>query len=320
MYCNSTYRVIYVENVIQEPYAEAYQQTGNNTDDCRTESIDYVTAGGDCNQTSQGCVQAHGDIWLAVLDPGEDHAGNSCQCRSNGRGEEDGAQLRNRCCSSAVESIPAEPQDEYAQGADGQRVTRDCVDFYLAVLGLGEFTDTGSEDRSTDQCGDTADHVDDTGTGEIVERCGKLRQPAAAPYPVCLDRIDDCRDHCGIDTIGNELCTFCHGTGNNRCRCCAEYQVEYETGPVKVCIVRENVETRLADDADQIFAAQQTETDQNEYHCAETKVHEVFHNNVAGVLRSGETSLNHCKTALHKEYQCRTDQEPYAVNVVVYQT
>ena len=48
--------------------------------------------------------------------------------------------------------------------------------------------------------------------------------------------------------------------------------------------------------------------------------HEVFHNNVAGVLRSGETSLNHCKTALHKEYQCRTDQEPYAVNVIVYQT
>lgn len=34
---------------------------------------------------------------------------------------------------------------------------------------------------------------------------------------------------------------------------------------------------------------------------------------------SGEARFYHCKAALHKEYQCRTDQEPDTVNVIVYQ-
>ena len=308
-----------MKHVIQQPYAEAYQQTGNNTDDRRTECIYDITAGGDCNQTSQRSVQAHGNVRLAILDPCEDHAGNGCQSRSNGGGQENGAQLGNRGGSGTVEAVPAEPQNEYAQCTDGQGVTGDRIGFDFAVLGLGEFTDTGSEDRSTDQCGNTADHVNDAGTCEIVERCGQLRKPAAAPYPVGFDRVDHCRDDSGINTIRNELCTFCHSTGNNGCCCCTEYQIEYEAGPVKVCIVRENVKSRLADDAGYVFSAQQPEADENEYHRAEAKVHEVFHNDVAGVFCSGEARFYHCKAALHKEYQCRTDQEPDTVNVIVYQ-
>ena len=159
-------------------------------------------------------------------------------------------------CGTDVESVPAEPQDEDTQCADGQGVTRNCVYLYLAVLGLGEFTNTGTKDCCADQCRNTADHVDDTGTCEIVERCGKLRQPAAAPYPVGFYRIDHSGNHCGIDTVGNELGTLCHGTGNN-CRCrSTEYQIEDETRPVKVCIVREDVKSRLADDTGKVFAAQ----------------------------------------------------------------
>lgn len=104
VYCNGTYRIVHVKHVIQQPYAEAYQQTGNNTDDRRTECIYDITAGGDCNQTSQRSVQAHGNVRLAILDPCEDHAGNGCQSRSNGGGQENGAQL-----GTEVAAAPLKP-------------------------------------------------------------------------------------------------------------------------------------------------------------------------------------------------------------------
>ena len=94
VYCDRTNRIVYVENVIQEPYTKAYQQTSNNTNDSRTKGIHNITASSNCNQTSQRSIQAHGNIRLSILDPGKDHTGNSCQRRCNCCGQENGTQLR----------------------------------------------------------------------------------------------------------------------------------------------------------------------------------------------------------------------------------
>ena len=97
---------------------------------------------------------------------------------------------------------------------------------YFACLILYKLTDTGTKHCCTDQSGNTADHVDAVGTCEIVE--ADLGKPAAAPCPVCFDRINDCGNDSGVHTVGNELCTFCHCTGYDGSGCCTEHKVEYE--------------------------------------------------------------------------------------------
>ena len=40
------------------------------------------------------------------------------------------------------------------------------------------------------------------------------------------------------------------------------------------------------------------------------EIHQVLHDDVAGVLRTGEAGLNHRKAGLHEEYQRRCDERP----------
>ena len=76
----------------------------------------------------------------------------------------------------------------------------ECTNLDASILLLLELTNTWSKDCCTDQGTNTTNHVDTVGTGEIVE--AHLRQPAAAPCPVCFNRIYDCGDYCGIYTVG----------------------------------------------------------------------------------------------------------------------
>ena len=47
---------------------------------------------------------------------------------------------------------------------------------------------------------------------------------------------------------------------------------------------------------------------------AEREVHQVLHNDIAGILCSGEAGLNHCEAGLHKEYQRRRNKRPAYVH------
>ena len=114
----STDRVIDADNVITEPYTEAYQKSGYNTYEESTHGIHGVTAGSDADQTGQGSIQTHGNIRFAIFDPGEDHTGNGCDSRCNGGGSKDGSQLRAIGCGSTVESVPAKPENEASKSTD----------------------------------------------------------------------------------------------------------------------------------------------------------------------------------------------------------
>ena len=67
----------------------------------------------------------------------------------------------------------------------------------------------------------------------------------------------------------------------------------------------------LADETKQILTHQQAETDQDEYNRADTEVHQVLHDDIAGIFGSGKAGFHHCKASLHPENQCRADQIPY---------
>ena len=69
---------------------------------------------------------------------------------------------------------------------------------------------------------------------------------------------------------------------------------------------------------DIVLTAHQPVAQQNKHHRADTKVHQVFHNNIAGVLGSGKAGLYHSKAALHKENQHCADQKPHAEQLAVH--
>ena len=140
----------------------------------------------------------------------------------------------------------------------------------------------------------------------------QLGQPAAAPDPVCLHRIDESGDHRRVDAVGKELGALCHGAGYDGGGGCAENKVEHEIGPVKVLITGENIKTRLADQTQQVFPQEQIKADQNKYNRTNAEVHQVLHQDVAGILGPGKASLHHGKACLHPENKSRADQKPNA--------
>ena len=189
---------------------------------------------------------------------------------------------------------------------------RKRVDFGdLPVLVLCELSDPRADHVRANQRADPADHVDAVGTGKVME--AHLRKPAAAPGPVCLDRIDQGRDDPGVHAVRKKTCPLCHGAGDDRGRRGAEHQVEDEIGPVKRGICREDIKSRFSNEADQILSQEQTESDDNKHDCPDAEIHQIFHQNIAGVLRPREAGLHHGKPGLHPEDQRRTDQKPNPV-------
>ena len=60
---------------------------------------------------------------------------------------------------------------------------------------------------------------------------------------------------------------------------------------------------------------------ESEHHRADTEVHQVLHDDVAGVLRPGEACLHHRKACLHPEYQCGSDQKPkFYCHIITFQS
>ena len=104
-----TDRIVDPEDIVQEPHAEYDQKSGDQSDHDRTEAVDRITGRCDRDQTCQGSVQTHGDIGLAVTDPGKDHADNCRDGRCDRRRQENASELRNTCRRRAVEAVPAEP-------------------------------------------------------------------------------------------------------------------------------------------------------------------------------------------------------------------
>ena len=313
VHADSADRIIDLELLIDKFDTEYNGKACADTDDNRTERSNHIAACGDGYQTCQRAIQRHRNVRLLVADPGDAHNGNGCNssCHVGGyKYTRCNLSTAARQCNgrAAVEAEPAEPQDKAAECAERQGVTRNRTS--LAVLGV--LTDTGTEDGCTDQSGNAADHMYRRGACEIME--AKLCEPAAAPDPVTGNRVNDRRNNHRVNAVCREFSALCHRTGNDGRGSCTEYGLEDQSRPV----------VALTDNAvrEEIKAAEEracrTEHDAEakdpEDRRAEREVHQVLHNDVAGILCSGEAGLNHCEAGLHEEYQRRRNKRPAYVH------
>ena len=115
----------------------------------------------------------------------------------------------------------------------------------LTALVAAKFAHPGPKNLGANQGADAAHHMDGAGAGKIVE--AHLGQPAAAPNPVRLNGVDQCRDHSRIDAVGQEFRSFRHSTGYDGSCSGTEHQVKHKVRPVKRCIAGKDIKARFAD-------------------------------------------------------------------------
>lgn len=81
-----------------------------------------------------------------------------------------------------------------------------------------------------------------------------------------------------VDTVGFKICPLRHGTGNDRCRCCAKYRLK---NSITLCRKR-----------------------------ADTEIHHIFHQDISCIFCPGQPSLTKSNPGLHKKYQDRCYKYP----------
>ena len=308
---HSAHRIVNAQHIVQEPYAEHHQQTGNRANDQGAEAVRHIAGGRDGHQSRQGGVQAHGNIGLSITDPCKDHAYDGC-CRGGNRsGQENGAQLFHTGGGGAVEAVPAQPEDDAAQAAQRQAVAGEGIDLdHFAVLILYILANAGAEKLCADESGDAAHHVDRAGAGKIME--AQLGKPTAAPNPVGFDGVNQSGDYSGVYAVREEFGALSHGPGYDRGCGCAENKIEYKVRPVEAFITGENIKTRLTDQSNKVFPEKQIKADQNKHDRTDAEVHQVLHQYIAGVFRPGKAGLHHGKAGLHPEHKGCANQKPNA--------
>ena len=315
---NCTNRVIHLGDVIEELNAQNNEQAGHKADEECAERRNGIAACSDRHQTGQRTVQGHGNIGLAVAQPGEDHShtgGNGCgkvgvEADQTGHGHGlVGGKAQRR---TAVEAEPAEPQDEHAQSTGGQVVAGNGV--RLAVLVV--LADAGTQHPCAQQSDDTAHIVDCCRACKIME--AHALQPAAAPHPVAADGVDHQRDRSRINAVSLEVGALGHGAGNDGGGRCAEHGLEHDVDPQRdiqtqmaVIALNERVEA-----ADQCAGAaeHQAKADDPVARSADAEVHHILHQNITGVLGTGETGFAQGEARLHEVDKERCNQRPTGVD------
>ena len=170
MYGYCTNRVINMELIVKKPYTKYNKESGYETNDDCSETICHITRSGNCNKSGKGSIQAHRYIRLAIFDPCKDHTSYSCYCRCYGCCKENACKLISCLTCGTVKSIPSKPENKHTKCTKWKVMSRKGVNFCnLSGFVFCKLTDTRSKHCSTNDCGDTTNHMDCTGTGEIME-------------------------------------------------------------------------------------------------------------------------------------------------------
>ena len=143
-------------------------------------------------------------------------------------------------------------------------------------------------------------------------------QPAAAPHPVAADGVDHQRDRSGINAVSLEVGALGHGAGNDGGSRCAEHGLEHDVDPQRdiqtqmaVIALNERVEA-----ADQCAGAaeHQAKADDPVARGADAEVHHILHQNITGVLGTGETGFAQGEARLHEVDEERSHERPTGVD------
>ena len=151
-----------------------------------------------------------------------------------------------------------------------------------------------------------------------------LSQPAAAPYPVADDGIDDQGEHKGEDDEGEILDPFRHSAGDNGGRGPAEHQLEEEFPPerhvgsqgpvIERQILFTQDEQVLCADKGVVASKHETPSKQHEAQGGNREHDEVFGKDVHGVFRPGHAGFQRREAQVHKEHQDCRKKDPQGIN------
>ena len=147
----------------------------------------------------------------------------------------------------------------------------------------------------------------------------QIGKPAAAPDPVPGDRINHHGDNGAVDTIGRKFRSLRHRPGYNGGRRRAEDTLKNYEGPFgdsgrkHRIIISHQEKIKSAENASP-GTEHDTKPNKPEDRSSDTEIHQVFHNDIAGVLCSCKSGLHHGKSGLHKENKSGAKQHPYRID------
>ena len=173
----------------------------------------------------------------------------------------------------------------------------------LAVLAV--FADAGAQDGRAHGGGDAAHHMHRGAAGKIME--AQVRQPAAAPDPVAGDGVDDEGNEGAVYTVGLEVGALGHGAGNDSGGCGAEDGLEDHIAPHRQrteIVIAPDQGIKAADEGSRA-AEHDAEAHQPVDGRADAEVHQVLHQDVAGVFGPGQTRFTQGKARLHEKHHGR---------------
>ena len=133
------------------------------------------------------------------------------------------------------------------------------------------------------------------------------------------DGIDEGGDAERVDAVGDEFGPLRHGAGDDGGRGGTENRLENEIGEERDPCGEDGRIVALdhgVQPAHQRAAAgkHQTEAQKPVGGRSDGEVHQVLHQDVAGVFGPGEAGLTHGKARLHRKDECRTQQDPNGVD------
>ena len=149
MYRYRTDRVIHMESHIHCFNREIHQNTRPDSDQECAERVYARTSCRDSNQSGQRRIEAHGDIRLSVLHPGEQHARYGRHRRSYGCRSENSCHFTDIRRCSPVKSVPGKPQDETSQCPQCHGMSRNRIGDQFSVFALCILSDPRSQNDRT---------------------------------------------------------------------------------------------------------------------------------------------------------------------------
>ncbi len=177
----------------------------------------------------------------------------------------------------------------------------------LAILAV--LAETRTERYRPCKTHDTTDRVDHGRTCEVME--AHRGQPAAAPYPVAIHRIDEGRDDERVDQVRLELETLGHRSGHDRGGRGSKDHLEHEVA-IHGDVVSVTAERELtpADEARLVRTVHECPPDREVGERPHGHVEQILHHQVVRVLGPAEAGFHHREPCLHEEDQEAGHQHP----------
>ena len=163
------------------------------------DGADETAGRGDCDQASQQPVAAHRGVRLALHCPHVEQRTEGAGATGQHGVDGDGADAQvagggGAKGAAGIESEPSEGQNEASDKHCGDVVADDRVARSVAV----ELADARTDDHRHSQCRHSTDRMDNARSGKVAIALSEphvgaqLREPAAAPGPVAIQRIGKC--------------------------------------------------------------------------------------------------------------------------------